>query len=86
MRQAGVPVRMVVSAEKASAHPAFPVVTASDLASTEGPDVVVAASSGQVEGLERKVVVFVDSGGADFYGRLLAMSRCIAQLVWIKPP
>ena len=77
---------MVVSAEKASAHPAFPVVTASDLASTEGPDVVVAASSGQVEGLERKVVVFVDSGGADFYGRLLAMSRCIAQLVWIKPP
>lgn len=79
MRELGVPVR-VVRADDAGA--------VADMARMAGPDAVVAADIDIVQGLERMVVVVVqpDRYGDEPGARVMAMSRCMAQLVWIKPP
>ena len=62
-----------------------------DVAVMAGPDAVVAAGCGNVAGLERRVVVVLQSGtpppgrpDAEEFGRVFAMSRATAQLVIVK--
>ena len=65
-----------------------------DMAVKAGPDAVVAANCGNVAGLERRVVVVLQSGtppspgraDAEEWGRVFAMSRATAQLVIVRPP
>ena len=79
LREAGVPVSVL----KSSDHRAVIEVTRME------QDHVVAANSLTVSGLERPVVVWVqgDEETADeSVGRLHAMSRSTAQLVWVKRP
>ena len=45
-------------------------------------DQVTVASAWTASGLERRVVIGV--GSVDPYKRLLYMSRCTAQLIWIE--
>nr|KAG5706648.1 hypothetical protein BaRGS_005718 [Batillaria attramentaria] len=79
MRSAGVPVRVVNDGDSSAAR---------DVAVMMGPDDVVAAHVDVVTGLERKVVVWLQAereaaGTLDkVAGRLCAMSRTTAQLVW----
>lgn len=75
----GVPVR-VVRADDAGA--------VADMARMAGPDAVAAADIDLVQGLERMVVIVVqpDRYGDEPGARVMAMSRCMAQLVWVKPP
>jgi hypothetical protein len=76
LRQAGFPVT-VVSEGDARAVAA--------MATRAGPDHVVAVHVDDVHGLERPVVVFVERGGvSDYGGRLHAMSRATASLIWVK--
>ena len=79
MREMGVPVR-VVRADDAGA--------VADMARMAGPDAVAAADIDLVQGLERMVVIVVqpDRYGDEPGARVMAMSRCMAQLVWVKPP
>ncbi|KAK7095123.1 hypothetical protein V1264_006573 [Littorina saxatilis] len=60
------------------------------VATNTGPDHVIASNSTTVNGLERKIVVFVQHDGpeheAEDWGKLWAMSRCTSQLVWLMRP
>ncbi|XP_070179083.1 uncharacterized protein [Littorina saxatilis] len=60
-----------------------------DVATMAGPDHVIAAGSRFVQGLERKIVVYVQTSKPVYddedWGRLCAMSRCTSQLIWVKP-
>ncbi|XP_070177871.1 uncharacterized protein [Littorina saxatilis] len=60
-----------------------------DVATMAGPDHVIAAGSRFVQGLERKIVVYVQTSKPVYddedWGRLFAMSRCTSQLIWVKP-
>ncbi|XP_070184129.1 uncharacterized protein [Littorina saxatilis] len=82
VRETGVPVTVLEPRD---------AVGVRDVATMAGPDHVVAAYSLDVQGLERKVVVFVQtvrsqSGSFDKKrGMLSAISRTTAQLVWVKP-
>ena len=64
-----------------------------DVAVMAGPDAVVATHCSSVTGLERRVVVVLQSGtpppgrpDAEEFGRVFAMSRATAQLVIVRPP
>ena len=79
LREAGVPVSVLNSNDTRAV---------ADVA-TMAHDQVVAANSHTVSGLERPLVVWVqgDAVTADeSVGRLHAMSRSTAQLVWVKRP
>ena len=79
LREAGVPVSVLKSSDTRAV---------AEVATME-QDHVVAANSRTVSGLERPVVVWVqgDEETADeSVGRLHAMSRSTAQLVWVKRP
>ncbi|XP_070176889.1 uncharacterized protein [Littorina saxatilis] len=60
-----------------------------EVATMTGPDCVIAADSIVVNGLERKIIIFVQHGGLEYdaedWGKLWAISRCTAQLVWLRP-
>ena len=77
LRDAGVPVTVM---ENTDTKALVDVVTMS------GGDHVIATDYDSVRGLERPVVVWVQGTGNEDRGRLLAMSRCTAQLICVKPP
>ena len=82
LRQGGVPVTLLHEGD---------VGGAAAVAAMSGPDEVLVAKSDDVRGLERKVVVWLQSDrsrGADQrvdeeYGRLNVVSRCTAQLICV---
>ena len=81
LREAGVPVSVLNSNDTRAVADVATMAMAHDQ--------VVAANSHTVSGLERPVVVWVqgDAVTADeSVGRLHAMSRSTAQLVWVKRP
>jgi hypothetical protein len=57
-----------------------------DVANCSGPDSIVAASVNDVRGLEKSIVVYVDNGLGNTWGRLHAISRSTASLLWIRKP
>ena len=84
VRQKGVPVTV---------KDEFDLEAVRDLAVMAGPDAVVAADFVRVGGLERRVVVVLQSGSpppgqadAEEVGRVWAMSRVTAQLVIVRSP
>ena len=84
VRQAGVPVTVLDYSNLEACR---------DLALMAGPDAVVAADFVRVGGLERRVVVVLQSGSpppgqadAEEVGRVWAMSRATAQLVIVRSP
>ncbi|XP_070192066.1 uncharacterized protein [Littorina saxatilis] len=78
VREAGIPVTLLESGDEDGVR---------DVATMAGPDHVIATRCFDVQGLERKVVVWVGGGdGDDEFGRLLAASRCTSQLVLVTPP
>ncbi|KAK7090459.1 hypothetical protein V1264_010253 [Littorina saxatilis] len=81
LREAGIPVTILVEEDHTMLK---------EVATMEGPNDVFAAQSTEVQGLERKIVVFAQADGLNSEnedrGRLQAMSRCTAQLIWVKPP
>nr|KAG5712119.1 hypothetical protein BaRGS_020845 [Batillaria attramentaria] len=79
LRQAGVPVKVLARGDTAG--------FSRDVALMAGPDQVLAANARSVSGMERKVVVWLQRGplraGDIGMGRLHAMSRATAQLIWV---
>jgi hypothetical protein len=81
LRQAGFPVTVVSEGDERAV---------AAMATRAGPDHVVAVSVNDVQGLERPVVVYVERGGggvvgSDYEGRLHAVSRATASLLWVTP-
>ncbi|KAK7477371.1 hypothetical protein BaRGS_00031389, partial [Batillaria attramentaria] len=81
LKQAGVPYRVVRKGDSAAL---------AEVVAMSGPDAVIVAEADTIRGLERKVVVWVQSemgantsGDTDF-GRLDAWSRTTAQLVTVS--
>ncbi|KAK7096628.1 hypothetical protein V1264_005903 [Littorina saxatilis] len=81
LRQANFPVTVL---ETGDADAAAAVATMS------GPDEIVAAGSRFVQGLERVIVVYVETTQPVYYdldwARLCTMSQCTSQLIHVKPP
>ncbi|XP_070191793.1 uncharacterized protein [Littorina saxatilis] len=78
VRGAGIPVTLLQSWDEDGVR---------DVATMAGPDHVIATNCDDVQGLERKVVVWVGGlDGYDAWGRLFAASRCTSQLVLVTPP
>ncbi|KAK7096074.1 uncharacterized protein [Littorina saxatilis] len=81
LRQKGFPVTVL---ETGDANAVGAVGTFS------GSDEIVAAGSRFVQGLERKIVVYVETAQPVYYdldwGRLCSMSLCTSQLIHVKPP
>ncbi|KAK7095128.1 uncharacterized protein [Littorina saxatilis] len=79
LRDEGIPVTVLASNDDEGIK---------DVATMTGPDEVVAADSIIINGLERKIVIFVQHKGqsheAEDWGKLWAMSRCTSQLVWLR--
>jgi hypothetical protein len=81
LRASGLPVTVLKEGD---------AVGARDVATMAGPDHAIVAHCKTVTGLERKVVVFVQS---DWFsskeendGRHFAISRTTSQLIWVKAP
>nr|KAG5706698.1 hypothetical protein BaRGS_005768 [Batillaria attramentaria] len=83
LRSEGVPVKVLKYGDSPAVR---------DVAVMEGQDAVVAAYAGAVSGLERAVVVWVQTHRTgtetvdEDVGRLMAISRTTAQLVWVVWP
>ncbi|KAK7096278.1 uncharacterized protein [Littorina saxatilis] len=81
LREAGFPVTVLETGDDVAVGP---------VATMTGPDHVIAAGSRFVQGLERKIVVYVETDKPVYFdldwGRLCAMSRCTSQLIHVKPP
>ncbi|KAK7486655.1 hypothetical protein BaRGS_00022056 [Batillaria attramentaria] len=83
LRERGIPVRVVQKKDTSALQ---------DVALQAGPEAVVATEAGAVRGLERKVVIVVQTGMTatgttdEWYGRLDAASRTTAQLIWVVYP
>jgi hypothetical protein len=75
LRKAGIPVTVVGDGDER---------TVAAMAARAGPDHVIIARVWDVCGLERPVVVYVDSVLSDRGGRLHAMSRSSAKLLWLR--
>ena len=72
LRDSGVPVAVVTPGDAAAERDMALALT----------DQVTVTSAWTASGLERAVVIGV--GSADPYKRVLYMSRCVAQLIWIE--
>jgi phosphoserine phosphatase len=78
LRQAGFPVTVVSEGDMSAVGA---------MAARARPDHIVAVSVYHAHGLERPVVVYVAFGNfSDITGRLFAMSRATASLLWVRRP
>ncbi|KAK7095873.1 hypothetical protein V1264_005232 [Littorina saxatilis] len=83
----GVPTRKVAHNDTAAVRQLAEMTSGpTQRAAGRGRDeAVTVANQNTVWGLERHVVVYLDSGfGADSTGRLRSMSRSTAQVIWVK--
>ncbi|XP_070178509.1 uncharacterized protein [Littorina saxatilis] len=81
LRQAGFPVTVLETGDK---------MAVGVVATMSGPDEIVAAGSRFVQGLERKIVVYVETAQPVYFdldwARLCSMSRSTSKLIHVKPP